>query len=704
MTQKPIFLMKIEIAKLGRMSQTGSSLMTLYQDKHTPVLDLLVRESIQNCLDAGSNVNANAENRKFVEVDFMTGTFCPSELNRILEGSTAALDRRYPESTAHFLAVRDKYAVGLTGPLKMSEVHDYKYGNLLKLVYDICKPQEGAGAGGSWGIGKTIYFRIGMGLVVYYSRIWDEKAKDFASRFAVSLVEDEHSKDAIIPKDNQSSNTGIAWWGNPVGKSGETEAITNEEEIIRYLSIFGIEPYKGKETGTTVIVPYINENWLLSNNRLEDSDTIEFGTERIVPTWMHSIDEYISIAVQRWYFPRLNNPSYQYGRYLKLYVNNKLVRKSDMLPVFLCWQDLYNSAIFGKPTHDIEYDNGIDIKVEKINLRKYLDDSCAGYVAFSIIGRDTLGMCPPDNLYSPYICTDTEDSEGETNRPLLAFCRMPGMVVNYKGNEAWLKSVPYSEKDKYILAMFALNSDNMLEDGSQKLEEYVRKSELADHHAWDDYNTGNGKKPDIISKIKWHTASKISKSFEPEKDEDDDRKDTGWGRVMADLILPKEGFGTRSTRRAGHQPRLDYESHKTISVALSEEDTAYYGDTMEFTYYIKSKEKTRAFNLNLHIGTENKSINPLDWENDGLELPFGIVSILVRIDKLDGGDLLRAWRIESTDPNVFDSLSTIKNNKTASDVVYGINVNFNEEHTFLMAVTFTLKVKSRKVKPLLKPE
>jgi hypothetical protein len=77
---------------------------------------------------------------------------------------------------------------------------------------------------------------------------------------------------------------------------------------------------------------------------------------------------------------------------------------------------------------------------------------------------------------------------------------------------------------------------------------------------------------------------------------------------------------------------------------------------------------------------------------------------LVRIDKLDGGDLLRAWRIESTDPNVFDSLFTIKNNKTASDVVYGINVNFNEEHTFLMAVTFTLKVKSRKVKPLLKPE
>ena len=695
--------MKIEVAKLGRMSQTGSSLMTLYQDKHTPVLDLLVRESVQNCLDAGNSVNEHAESKKYVEVSFLTGDFCPSELNDILEGSTDALNNRFPDISARYLAIRDKYAVGLTGPLRMSEVKDYKYGNLLKLVYDICKPQEGAGAGGSWGIGKTIYFRVGIGLVIYYSRIWDEKEMKFCSRFAASMVEDEHSKDAIIPKDGIANNTGIAWWGAAVDK-GETEPITNEDEIINYLKIFGIKPFEKKETGTIVIVPYIDEDWLLTNNRIEESDTIEFGVEHIIPTWLHSIDEYISIAVQRWYFPRLNNPSYTFGRYLKLYVNNQLIKKDDMLPLFLYWQQLYNSAIQGKAVLDSDYCEDIDIKVEKITLKKYLDDSCAGYVAFSTIGRDVLGMCPPDNLYSPYIYTDTEDSENDSNRPLFAFCRMPGMVVNYKGNEEWLKSVPYTEKDKYLIAIFALNSNNMMADGTQKLEEYIRKSELADHHSWDDYNIGNGKRPDVISKIKWHTAKKIAKAYEPETEDTEKKVDTGWGKVMADLILPKEGFGTRSTRKSSQQSRLNYENHKSLSIALSEEDTAFWGDEMEFTYYIKSREKIQAFNLNLHIGTEAKSISPPEWENDGLFLPFEIKSILLRLDKLDGHNEQKIWKIESSDPNVFDSLLSIKNNKTISGIAYGLSLQFTDLHSFLMSATFTLKVNSRKVKPILKSE
>ena len=44
--------MKIEIAEPGRMTQTGSSLLKLIQNNNMPALDLLVRESIQNSLDA----------------------------------------------------------------------------------------------------------------------------------------------------------------------------------------------------------------------------------------------------------------------------------------------------------------------------------------------------------------------------------------------------------------------------------------------------------------------------------------------------------------------------------------------------------------------------------------------------------------------------------------------------------------------------
>ena len=40
--------MKIELAEQGRMTQTGSALLRLFQNQTVPLLDLVVRESIQN--------------------------------------------------------------------------------------------------------------------------------------------------------------------------------------------------------------------------------------------------------------------------------------------------------------------------------------------------------------------------------------------------------------------------------------------------------------------------------------------------------------------------------------------------------------------------------------------------------------------------------------------------------------------------------
>ncbi len=695
--------MEIEIAKLGRMSQTGSSLITLYQDKHTPVLDLLVRESVQNCLDAGNFINSHAEYRKYVEVSFLTGEFCPANLNDILKGSTNALNKRFPMSSSKYLAVKDKYTVGLTGPLNIDEVEDYKYGNLLKLVYDICKPQEGAGAGGSWGIGKTIYFRIGIGLVIYYSRIWDEDQQCFSSRFAASLVEDEKSKDAIIPRIGKKSNTGIAWWGKSIG-TNDTIPVTNEEEIQSYLKIFNIEPFVDKETGTIVIVPYIDEDWLLTNNRSLDSESLD-PESIFVPVWQHDLKSYLTLAIQRWYFPRLNNTQYKFGRYLKFYFNKTQVTRSDMLPLFLCWQALYNCAASGRIINGDEIADELDINIEKINVRKYLSDTCAGYVSFATVGNDLLGMCPPDNFYSPYNYTDTDESDGDSNRPLLAFCRQPGMVVNYKGNEAWLKSVPYSSgKDLYTLSIFVLKSDNLMFDGQSTLEEYVRKSELADHHTWEDYNLKDGNRPDIISKIKFHTANKLSRALTPVEEDTEEKTDSGWGKVITDLILPKEGFGTKSRKKKVFNPRLEYENHKTISIALSEEDTAYFGDNIEFTYYVKSRIRNQGFNLNIYIATDSKAIHPDSWEADGIKLPYEIKDIKILIETLDGETKRMSYKIDYSDTNVFDDLISLCFNKTSIGSIFGLAVAFTELHTFNMVITFNLKVHSKNVKPLVKAE
>ena len=128
--------MKIEIAEHERMSESGSSLLRLIQNQDIPLLDLLVRESIQNSLDA-ANKTANS-----VEVDLSVGEFESRKLNENLEKISDALNRKYPRQRCKYIAIRDSRTSGLTGPIRYSEVRANEFGNLLKLVYEICKPQQ----------------------------------------------------------------------------------------------------------------------------------------------------------------------------------------------------------------------------------------------------------------------------------------------------------------------------------------------------------------------------------------------------------------------------------------------------------------------------------------------------------------------------------------------------------------------------------
>ena len=105
-----------------------------------------------------------------------------------------------------------------------------------------------------------------MGLVLYYSRIIDESGQ-YASRLAASLVEDENSPDSLIPSYEGMSKRGIAWWGQKIGKN-QTKPVTDDVEIENVLDVFHISPYQGDETGTTIIIPYVDEKMLLSANML----------------------------------------------------------------------------------------------------------------------------------------------------------------------------------------------------------------------------------------------------------------------------------------------------------------------------------------------------------------------------------------------------------------------------------------------------
>src|SRR5699024_6124211 len=124
-----------------------------------------------------------------------------------------------------------------------------------------------------------------VGLVVYYSRIKLDDGS-YESRLAACLVEDETQKDRLLP-DHKGLRRGIAWWGQ-LHNGNSTKPLTDENEIREILQSFNIEEFKENETGTTVIIPFIDSDLLIPKR--EDEQPL---------WWYSSIEYHLTIAMQR---------------------------------------------------------------------------------------------------------------------------------------------------------------------------------------------------------------------------------------------------------------------------------------------------------------------------------------------------------------------------------------------------------------------
>ena len=682
--------MKIEIAEPGRMTQTGSSLLKLIQNNDMPILDLLVRESVQNSLDA------RRDDSDYVDVDFLTGEFDSLRLTQNLEGITGALRHRFPGEKYKFLAVKDSHTVGLTGELDYKKVRDNNYGNLLKLIYEISKPQEAEGAGGSWGLGKTVYFRVGIGLVVYYSRIMVSDG-EYASRLAVSLVEDETSPDAVIPLYKGQAKRGIAWWGREVDEN-VTEPITNEEYIRNFLNIFNILPYEGDETGTTIIIPYIDSEKLLSNNQVE---YLNGSGHTLIPYWCHDVEEYIRIAVQRWYAPRLNNSKYGRRGYLRVSVNHRDLSFDMMEPVFKVIHDLYNRANH-ITVHDYLSDTEAEIKTGEIKIIKYLQDNIAGTVAFAKVPREALGMTAPMNKYEPYMYLNCEIRDSEVNYPIVCFTRKPGMIVSYKNVGAWVSSITPTAKDSYIIGIFVLNSWNEMKNSPtpKSLEEYVRKSEMADHTSWSDWSEGTYN-PRIITKIQNGVNRLISREFAPENRGPAPKEKSGLGKFLGDMILPPEGFGRLAESEKDKKSPSAGAANKGRRFRVENDRIRYFAESMIVPVIIDSgtKNKLSRVSFEIQVDSEVKRMSIGEWEQKmGLQTPFALKNCRIDIETIDGKKV-----------GVYDTFSENEMKKEMQGLIfrkmytekgscYGMDINSETPRSFKMRLSLTVMVARRDVK------
>ena len=682
--------MKIEIAEPGRMTQTGSSLLRLIQNNNMPVLDLLVRESIQNSLDA------RMSGSKYVEVDYLTGYFDNDRLSEEFEGITGALRKRFPEKQYSFIAARDSNTVGLTGELDYKKVKNNDYGNLLKLIYEICKPQETEGAGGSWGLGKTVYFRIGIGLVIYYSRIRTDSG--FASRLAASFVENENAKSAIIPVYKEQAKRGIAWWGEQIGEN-TTQPVTDDAYIKRFLDIFGIEPYFGEKTGTTIIIPYIDKNTLLSNNQVEYLDS---KGDQIIPYWCLNLEEYLAVAARRWYAPRLNNCHYTNGAYLRLRINGKGLALDAMEPVFKVIQALYNRANYISE-EDVFSGSDAVVNVSGIRILKYLTETTAGVVAYAKVPRAVLGMEAPLNKPEPYMYFNCEVRDEDVNKPIVCFTRSPAMIVSYETVGAWVSNIAPTSKAEYIIAIFVLNSWNKMKNSPEErsLEEYIRGSERADHTSWSDGTEGTYN-PRIVTKIQNGVNKLISREFAPVDETPKPKVSSGLGKLFGDMLLPPDGFG----KRPGPGPRTNSGDSVTkkrgINFRIITDQIKYLQGEMVIPLILETsgKKAITGAGFEIQIDSESKRMTMNEWEEKlGLQIPFVIKNFKADVKMVDGMPVNQTAILGKDDGDVVIQDIHIRRSLSKKGTCKGFSISLESAHAVKMRFLVTLGINRNDIKP-----
>jgi len=623
--------MKIEVAKQERMSETGSSLIRLIQNNEMPVIDLMVREAVQNSLDAAISGNG------YVQVDFAIRSFEREKLAMYFEGIEDQLTRYYPDKYYNLLEIRDSNTHGLTGPIHDADCDSSDFGNLIKLIYQVGMPQQKEGSGGSWGLGKTVYFRLGIGIVIYYSRI--EVNGEYVSRLAACLVEDETRKETLLGR--RRNHRGIAWWGQ-IASGTSTKPLTDESEIEQILKCLGVVLYTGAETGTNIIIPFLRDD-LRAEEASIDLDDQEQKPKAIITPWWNTTDtDYISVALQRWYAPRLMNPKYSHGRWLRATVNGEGITRERFLPVFSIIQDLYNETLNVTADDNIGLndDNIKKIKCVPIKLNStFKNTSVAGWLAFTRVSSNELLMSHPNNQPSPWVQVYGRDISFDYNPALITYTRKPGMLVGYEHVGNWVNNIPKSDPDEYVIGIFVANSNNpMMELHPRKieneflLEEYIRGCEKADHTTWADW-IPNKKKHMIIERIQKYVGRTISNTFSEKASSQPAKKDATLGRLLADVLLPPEGFGRISTVQSGGGGKVGTSSAASRHARFNKLSNPMYANNLvRFDFELFGGKQTNAFDIKIKVLSESGDIDADAWEAEegiGGKFPISISKCII---------------------------------------------------------------------------
>lgn len=624
--------MKYNALPLQPMQESGASLLRAMQNESMMRLDLLTRESIQNVLDAACQGPGGE-----VRVSFLFRTHATETIASLLvDGIDAAkLCRRFPDG-GRLLEIRDSLTYGLTGPLSLEDISPGdEHGNLLKLVYEIGRTRDTEGAGGSWGLGKTCYFRMGAGLVFYYTRV--KNGDDFGERLVACLVENQDSDERL----QLETRTGIAWWGGD-----DLKPVTRGSQIREILARLGIRQFTGEETGTSIIIPFLRSDLIPAPESITgDEDTV---SDAPVPWWHHSYEQYVTVAAQRWFCTRLDNRNFATGPRLSLTVNNSVVGSTDMLPVFQVVQALYNRALPTAPERDFLHEAGLgddDFMKSDVVIRKtFRSGGPAGKVVAALLTREQLQMSAPDNHPDPYFCLFGRSAGTAPFSPIVTFVRSPGMSICWDcstDSRSWSGGLSGSADGRYLIALYIpaqgqlLNADiaASLRRPNASLEYYLRSCERADHHQWSDI-TGQT----IIHRIRTQTGKHVREFGSTPVRAAPVAPAVRMSRNLADLLMPQRGAGDDGRKgkvspgRRGGSGGGGGGNGPAAQPALDIVVVEYLADQVQVRWVLKWGAETPRSprEIVLEVSSEAGPIGAQEWTEGGLGVfPFSIAELTV---------------------------------------------------------------------------
>ncbi len=631
--------MKIKNHNKQVMTLTGSSVLKMIQEESMPNVDLLIRESLQNSLDAGKD----DENSIFVDyiVNKFNSTLLASELDEIGD----KINRTYGDKKYDYIAIKDGNTKGLLGTHILEKGKD---NNLYNLVYDMMMTNKGSNSGGSWGIGKSVYYRFGIGLCFYYSRTFEDGK--FKSKLCGALIEDENKKNRITKND-----TGIAFFGD-LDEQNNSMPIYDETMIENFLKIFNITPFVNDETGTIVIIPFV------------DLEKFLYEDEIKVP-WQKNIDQSLKLSIQRWYFSRINNDNFKKGKVLIPFVNHNRVYLNNFFQIL---QNMYNLKDENSTIESIEH--------------KDFSGSLGNFI-YRIFTREDL--INENNVFIPHNYYFGNYDDDDQNKGTIFYLRKPGMVLSYSSQE--FNKIIIS-KDDFLIGMFVLNDD--LTHENETLGQYFRNTEKASHTKWcnqkiEDFPFFSKKKP--YNKIKKMIDSLLSEKFGERDEYVNDSSTSILKKKLGKLLLPPENFGNGASPITGNpQKRVLNKSKEKLYF------DGFINGLMSFKLLLKL-DPNYAVSFSTFV-LANAKYSFENWKNLGFELPVKLHSFTIDNIKINNKELKL-----KVNPICFDSFKSkflsINNNhilkcdglKNSYDNYYGIKLANVYNETIICEYTLLIK-------------